>query len=315
MTKDTLTQRPSDTITLAEAQDALLRSGYLLEARLETLIRREAYYVQANHSFPDPDTRKSRELDLYAMTTFKVGPDDADRIFPVLLIECVNNPQPLVFITKEPQTAFLFHEDIKHAGLPVKFRIKGGKWESLPWYLELNKFHHYCKGRVATQFCSFRRKKDQQNREWMALHEDAQFDCFRKLTEATDHFVDEHFKTWRFGGREFINIEFFYPVLVLEGKLFEALPTRSSVRLVHRQHIQFRRSQFTGGTVKDYQIDVIEESFMPKYLQLVHEEGKAIARRLRRHRKEVRRAIEVIVGAARRLRSPEKIRKAFEYSA
>jgi hypothetical protein len=280
---------------------------------LESRLQQAGYYVEANHSYPDPDTGKSRELDLYAMSAIKAGPKERDFIFPVLLIECVNNPQPLALITKEPQIAFLHHEDVRHAGLPVKFPVKGGGWRSLPDYLGLEKFHHYCKGRVATQFCSFRKKKDQQHSEWMALHEDAQFDCFRKLCAVTDYFLDDHFKSWRFGGPEFVNVEFFYPVLVVQGELLEVRPGRSSLRLARRPHLQFRRSQFSRGKAHNYQMDVITESFMPKYLQLVENEGMAIARRFRRRHKAVRDAIDRIVRGARRLRSPEKIREAFEF--
>lgn len=303
----------SGRVSRAEARDALLRSGYLLESRLETLLQKAAYYVEANHSYPDPDTGKTRELDLFAMGAVKAGPRERDFIFPVLLIECVNNPQPLALITKEPQVGFLHHQDVKHAGLPVKFQSEARTWQPLPDYLSLDKFHHYCKGRVATQFCSFRQKKDQRNREWMALHEDAQFDCFRKLCAATDYFQDHHFKSWRFGGPEFVNIEFYYPVLVVAGELFEARPGRSSVRLARKSHLQFRRSEIVRGGAENYQIDVVTESFFPRYLRLVEGEVEAIARRFRRRHKAVRAALDRIVRAARRLRSPDKIRGAFEY--
>jgi hypothetical protein len=301
-------------ITRVEARAALIRSGYLLESRVEARLQKAGYYVEANHTYPDPDTGKSREFDLYALSAVSAGPRRGrDFIFPVLLIECVNNSQPIVLITKEPQVPFLHHEDVKHAGLPVKFPAKGGGWRSLPDYLSLEKVHHYCRGRIATQFCSFRRKKDQQQAEWMALHEDVQFDSFRKLCVVTDYFIDEHFKSWRFGGPEFVNIEFYYPVLVLGGDLLEAQASAQSVRLTRRQHLQFRRSQIVRGEAEDYQIDVIRESHLPKYLELVQREAEIIARRLRRRHKDVRAAREHIVRAARRLRSPEKIRKAFEF--
>ena len=269
-----MTKARSDRLTHDEIRDALLRSGYLLESRLENKLRRTAngYYVEANHSYPDPDTGKSRELDLFAMSSVRAGPNESDRIFPVLLIECVNNPQPLALITKDPQVSFLHHQEVMHSGLPVQFPIKGSGWHSLPDYLGLDKFHHYCKGRVATQFCSFRRKKDQQQTEWMALHEDAQFDSFRELCAATDYFLDEHFKSWVFSGPEFVNIQFYYPVLVVAGELLEVRPTRSSVSLSRKQHLQFRQSRFVRGEVENYQLDVITEFFFPRYLQLVEKE-------------------------------------------
>ena len=303
----------AEKITRTEARIALLRSGYLLESRLETVLRQEEYYVEANHSYPDPNTGKSRELDLYAMCAIKAGPEDFDFVFPILLIECVNNPQPLALITKEPQDSSYYQNDVKHSGLPVKFPAKGGGSQSLADYLALNKFHHYCKGRVATQFCSFRKKRDQRRQEWMALHEDDQFDCFQKLCAATEFFIDQHFSGWVFGGPESVNIEIYYPVLVLEGELLEVRAVRSSVHLMRKQHLQFRRSQFSRGEANDYQIDVIEEPFLLKYLQLIKSEVETIAYELGRRHKEVRHAMNVILRGARHLRSAKKIRKALEF--
>ncbi|PXF56709.1 MAG: hypothetical protein C4B58_12525 [Deltaproteobacteria bacterium] len=37
-----------------------------------------------------------------------------------------------------------------------------------PW-MDTGKYHHYCKGRVATQFCSFLQKKSGKKSEWI-LH-------------------------------------------------------------------------------------------------------------------------------------------------
>lgn len=61
----------------------LSRSGYLLESRLETLLRKRDYYVEANSVYPDASTGKSRELDLLAIHGYKAGPQ-GDYIFAVL---------------------------------------------------------------------------------------------------------------------------------------------------------------------------------------------------------------------------------------
>jgi len=37
-----------------EIKEALLRSGYLLESRLEEILRKNYYYVEANSAYADP---------------------------------------------------------------------------------------------------------------------------------------------------------------------------------------------------------------------------------------------------------------------
>jgi hypothetical protein len=93
-------------ISKREAIQALLRSGYLIENRLETVLDDEGFYVEANTVYPDPITGKSREIDLYAMKFLTDPENDEDIISVILLIECVNSPQPFAFIAKKPQVGF-----------------------------------------------------------------------------------------------------------------------------------------------------------------------------------------------------------------
>jgi hypothetical protein len=128
-------------ITRAEIKDALLRSGYLIEARVEAYVRsRWKALVDTNASYQDPDTGKPREIDLFALGARKVGPEELDMLFTFLVVECVNNPNPMVLLTKEAQSSFLHHNDIKFSGLPVKIRSGPKRWKSLADYLGMQKY-------------------------------------------------------------------------------------------------------------------------------------------------------------------------------
>jgi hypothetical protein len=298
----------STKVSQEQIKDALSRSGYLLESRIEATLRSRYYYVETNTPYPDPDTGKSRELDVYATSAYKAGPEEFDFIFSVLLVECVNNPQPVAFITKEPQDGFPQYQEVKLAGLPVKIlkEGRGQSWESLPSFLGLGKYHHYFRGRVATQFCSFTLKKN--TAEWMASHEDLHFDAFRTLCTAVEHFIDKHFKCWTFNGREMVNVEFYHPVVVFQGELLDVRLRKKSLRLLPTNHIQFRRSAIVHGKETEYRVDVVTERFFSRYLDIVQQESIKSARLLRRRHRFARRAIDKITRTARRLRSPEKLR-------
>jgi hypothetical protein len=305
--------KPAERISLDEAKDALLRSGYLLESRLETALSRKGYYVEANEAYPDPESGKTREFDLYAISAHRAGPDRYDFIFQVLLVECINNLQPVAFLSKNPQAGFLHQQEIKMAGLPVKIpeRKRRDEWESLADFLDMSKYHHYCKGRIATQFCSFVRKRN--SSEWMATHEEEHFDALRKLCAVTEHAVNQNFANWTIGAKERINIEFYYPVVVLQGDLFEARTEGKSVKLLQSEHIQFRRSTITGKEQQTFQIDVVTEKHFSRYLQVIEKEMEKTARLLRRRHMKVEDAIRQIVQRGRRLRSPDKIKKLLEF--
>jgi hypothetical protein len=115
------------------------------------------------------------------------------------LIECVNNPYPLAFLTKEPEVPFAHVYDIFVSGLPAHVRRKGGKsiawsrWSRIAEYLHMEEYHHYCTGRIATQYCSFAPKKGTKPVEWMAWHEEGHFESFGKLCAAINHDIEQHF--------------------------------------------------------------------------------------------------------------------------
>jgi len=265
-------------ITRDDATKALLNSGYLLESRLEQVLVSRGYYVDANDAYPDPTTGKSRELDLMAMTARKLS-RDYDFVFTVLLIECVNNPQPLVLLTKKPQVGFLFQQGRRLAGLPVKlFDKRTGRWTALQEALYLEKFHHYCTPRVATQFCSFAKKAGS---DWMALHEGPHFDSFSKLSDAVDYFQHKHFASWQFADKEPVNIEFYYPVLVVQGELLEGRVQKGGVALRAASHLQFRRTVIRRSEAAPYQIDVVQEKRFTRFVAMIERELDLTVKRLK----------------------------------
>lgn len=241
-------------------------------------MRRVGYYVEANSTYPDPDTGKSREFDIDALRA-------------------------------------LHYLDFRCSGLPVKFPVAGQRdsWISLQDYLGIDSFHHYGHGPVATQFCSFRQKGHGRQGEWMASHDDMHFDSFRKLCAIVDHQVDAYFKSWIPGSQEPVNVQLYYPVVIVQGALWEARPTRAGVRVRPRRHLQFRRSEFVRGEEHQYQVDVVTERYLPAYLRLVHRETQRVAGRLRRRHAEVRSTIQVLLRRLRRAGTPEKRKAVLEF--
>ncbi len=73
-------QQTPPRITRSQIKDALLRSGYLLESRLESILRDREYFVNANASYPDPILGKSRELDLHAQALWPITDDSAGHL-------------------------------------------------------------------------------------------------------------------------------------------------------------------------------------------------------------------------------------------
>ncbi|MBA7614162.1 hypothetical protein ES703_21425 [subsurface metagenome] len=289
-------------ISPKQMKDAIRKSGYLLEQRIEPIIAESGYYVETNPVFQDPQTGKSREIDMRALAGVGVYKKEGSFIFPTLLCECENNAQPAVFFTKESILSFTYCEDLKTSGIPVKFWEDDG-YVSLAEFTKMEKFHHYCKGDIATQYCTFQLKKDKSS--WIAFHSEEQHDTFSKLIKAVDYEVGEHYKGWSPPEKvdeEVINIQIYYPLLILEGGLYSAYLKNNRLVLRKSEHVQFRTQLFSSynNEIETYQIDVITEKYLPRYLRVVEFEIERIKKALQRKRSNVFESIEKIVEEARR---------------
>lgn len=166
----------------------------------------------------------------------------------------------------------------------------------------MGKFHHYCKGEVATQYCSFQLKKDKSS--WMALHLEEQHDTFNSLIKALEYEIDRHFGNFTFPKKdkvEGLNVQIYYPLLILQGDLYTAKFKGGNLVLKKARHVMFRKEYFlvTSNEVESYQIDVITEDYLRRYLKIVDSEMQQISKVLQRKRKDVRFTIDKIIHEAR----------------
>ena len=171
-------------------------------------------------------------------------------------------------------------------------------------FLGFEKFHHYCRGRLATQYCCFTRK----NNRWIATHLDSHHQTFAGLINALEAAIEDHYaKAWlpKKGEEEPVNIQIYYPLVVVQGEIYLARETRKGLVLRKTKHVQYRRELWTAKRREAYQIDVIHESFVGRYLKLVDLEMDAVKRRMvRRH--EVRKSIDRLIAMARTDRRAKK---------
>ena len=305
-------------ISTEEMKHAIQRSGYLLEQRVEPILTEEGYFVETNPVFPEPETGKSREIDISALSAVRVYKKGFNFIFPAILCECENNSHPVVFFVKESPISFLHHEQVKVSGIPVKFLRKDG-YVSLSEFTGMEKFHHYCKGPVATQYCTFHQvKKDRSS--WIALHSEEQHGTFNSLIKALEYEISSHFAGWTLPDKkveeEAVNVQIYYPLVILQGSLYIAALENKQLTLRKSKHVQLRKELFLphANKVETYQIDVISEGHLGDYLKIIDSEMEKVKRIFQRKRKEVLLSIEKIVKETKRLgKKAESFREWLEF--
>jgi hypothetical protein len=268
---------------------------------LEDVLRSGDWVVTTSAAYTDPQTGKNRELDISAIQAEALDGEFQNWVFLSLLIESINNTQPLALISrKRPRWAEESDRyNLKYVGMPSSV-VAGDNQEEmddLVDYLGLEDFHHYCSGRIARQFASFQRKR--QDREWMAHHDDAHFGAFDTLCVAVEHEIDGLVERWTFDEHEPTNIQIYLPVLVLQGQLWDVWPTVTGPRIHDVDWVQFQRTVIVDHREVDYQIDVVTERGFPAYLSLVNDELARISAALRRRPARIRRSVERLAARAR----------------
>jgi hypothetical protein len=193
-------------------------------------------------------------------------------------VECINNPQPIAFITKKPYMREWAVDDIKGVFDPEEVFVEGSAEPvNLGQLLEIVSYHHYCRGRLASQFCSFNYKSDK--KEWMAWHDDIHFNAFSTLVKALEY----RFTQFEFVRGIYINWEFINPVVVVQSDLLDVRCAGRAVSLKKTEHIKFRRTVIWKGEEKSYMIDVVTERSFPGFVAMLEGELKRTALRVKRH--------------------------------
>lgn len=282
---------------------AIKKSGYFMEQRIFPVLEKSEFFVTTNPVYADPITKKTREYDFSGTWGKKVYREDFNFLFIHVLGECLNNTQPIVFFEHDPFIEFLFHENVRCSGIPMYFQNSKREDISLQDFFYLDKFHHYCNGIYATQYCTFK-KKSSKDKDWMAWHDDEHHGIFDSLVNATIYEVESSFSDWEpppKNEEEDLDLNFYYPLLILGGDFFICRQKKGSVNLIEKNHIQFRKQLVIGDTNEIFHIDVVTERYLRRYLRNLIKEHEKLIQKLKRKKAEVRKAIEYIVTEARKL--------------
>jgi len=183
----------SDTVpslpTPEQILSALDRTGFVLEYRVAQRLQGLGFDVILNDAFTDPDTGKSREIDVVASVTKNIHRDNLAKIIidATLIIECKNYTDPVVVIGRGNDTRF--HNDNDKPVItfdPLSFEFAnrspkdyGGLYVRLGiWKLP----SHSTKGFIGRQLIKMRRHDGR----WQATNDSIYDSIIYPLAKATE---------------------------------------------------------------------------------------------------------------------------------
>jgi hypothetical protein len=245
---------------------ALENTGFLLEYRVAQKLQELGFYAYMNHPFVDPDSGKTREIDVLAEIYDNIKNGDLAEILvhASLLVECKNYKDPLLLIG-EPATTIFHNEKPIITFDPLQFdfpRRPGSSQLGIRFELRLGDLPSYCtQGFIGSQLLKMHRNRG----VWQASNDAVYDSIVYPLAKA-----DEYEKAWR-GGEDLDEKPWDLPaftsnfaVLVTSSDLFavEMFPNRTpEVRQVGWAPLVRYFSEST------FVVDVVTFSSLEEYVQ------------------------------------------------
>lgn len=284
--------------SLENITKALENSGYLLEQSICPILEQHGYKVQTNIHYKDVDTGKSCEFDVEASKYIDLAPntDVHDGFHVIILVSCKNNHFPVIGFTRKIETIF---SDMPPVGLlqyhGAPFLIRH---EPLEHYFNFYDFHHYYNlGYVAKQYCIISTTKKRKEEEYAAIHGDLFDDIYKMckviqvMADGSRSFMERCANSLK--GKEeeaFIRTTVIYPVMLFGGELYECRLSARHFDILRKNHIVLWQEITSQNLETELAMDMIEESYLPKYLRMVEKEIKTMKNRFLKDIKIMRKA-------------------------
>ncbi len=284
--------------TVAQIRESLERSGYLMEQRIAPLLERRGYMVTPNQEYEDPDTGKSREIDLHALRLeFLLREHYDDMLNSTVIASCKNNYLPIVLFTHRNRLRGIAEAmSISKAGFPLTVERSYGE-QSIEPFLGLGDSHHFYKAtRIARQYCRIKEVKAGRDTQYIADHGDLRTDIDSLIKAVNAEILEykptpECLRDLQASKKEDdgINLNFIYPVVILSGELYECRQAKKEATIRASNHIVYVRRVESRVLKGEFFIDFIRESYLGRYLRQLDQEFQFIHKRLKSNRNQLRR--------------------------
>lgn len=278
----------------------LKKKGYPLENYVQSLLVRNNWHVQPNAYFWDKDTNKGRELDIMATYEYMKSNSCSDFLL-YLLIQCRSLPgNAWIFFSDPGQSAKYEHisksglaEILEHRDLFIFANEIFSKKET-----------HFDRSQVlATNYCEIITDKEKSNKRI-----DNIWECAITLVKATSQEKDKgdidckrYIEEDLGSPDEFVKnpcelVFLFYPLIVFEGKMYEAKFFKDDIVLDEKDYVQLFVDYQSGNYKGEFCIDVVTKEKSKEYMEDIRNDLVIFGKRMVKRSKEYQdKAIDAVV--------------------
>lgn len=263
----------SDEAFLKRIHEDVVKTGFPTEVVAASSLTKVGWHCELGRAYLDEQTQQSREFDIRAFQRVTGRFDEQPYYFGVyLMIECKKSARPWVFFTHENAPALDSGRDLgrfiaHRAGHEDNF-WEDGSWESPGHFSSgtMRAYHHYFDSKRwgHSYYEAFKKEN-------VVDHSTQIYTAIYSAVNATRFYLNTSFQP------EERQRSVFYPVIVLEGDIFEAVVhSADEVELHRRDHIIHKhhlipanQGRFDGAEGVSYLIDIVRASALRDYADTV----------------------------------------------
>lgn len=263
-----MSAQPSDD----QIMEAMHASGFLMEQDVATRVEDLGFHVHPSRAFQDVDEGKSREIDVWAIRRFLEDKDKKLLGYSELILEFKNSGNPYVFLSRRKSEAdsYFLPPEMRFPIKNYEARKDLGGGRSLNRYIypfreygfdETHPF--FQKEQKAVQFCRIDRK----SKDWAANHGGLYDALFMPLLKALKSRQAE--TAPRSIKEEWKKAWFFYPIIVVRGRLLEIDSMSEDPRPVEVPMVPFVRHMESKKIEGRYLIYFVNEASLDEFIENV----------------------------------------------
>ncbi len=262
------------TISKEQIKVALESSGYLLEDRVNKILKKQEWQTVPNSRFKDIKTQVEREMDIVAFKNINDIDENNDQLNSTLLIECMNNKEPIAYFENLQKNPNRFAS--------LNFNVFNKSFGDILYWAqqELNDKNKII---YSSQYCGFQKVQKlikEHNDGWIATHPDNKHDSTSSLFQYIKYHIDQ-FKDFKSLPGHITGF-YYRPIIIFQGELLSIQQNEElTIKEVNRIKFQIPKTDNNG---RYFLIDVIKEDYFPEYLELIKTEDMKIIEMIKKHR-------------------------------
>lgn len=254
--------------TPEEIVTALSKTGFILEHRVAQELRQAGFDADVNVAYPDPDTRKTREMDVYGFTSCNVGERPCHINLCVdVVIECKSSQNPFVLIGECGQDEVYTDPSVILSFDPLLLRFAKAHGRTVKYGLNLISLPG---SRGKDDFMGHQLvRMNQKGNAWLADNNSVYDGILYPLAKAWQHRINlclDDIKgmtsTWKYPFLMYV-----FPVIVTAGPVFTVDVTREEIEVKEVGWAGLKR-EFSAEEMaaRDLRADVVSFAYLPDYL-------------------------------------------------